>query len=85
MYNTNTKGCDAASGYYLDSLFETKLCSDAMIGCLQCLSETQCSLCDVFLNYALVGGDCRAADGFYLNNLSLPIKCNIHGCFKCSD
>lgn len=37
------------------------------------------------MNYALVGGDCKAADGFYLNNLSLPVKCNIHGCFKCSD
>lgn len=84
LFNASTSSCVAASGYYLNATFIPELCSLAMPGCLQCSSQTTCTLCDTFLNYALVVGQCQAAAGYYLNATSIPTKCNILGCYLCS-
>lgn len=58
VYNSINKICDAASGYYLDATYAPQNCTAAMTGCLQCISATQCTLCDTFLNYQLLSGKC---------------------------
>lgn len=84
VYNSATKSCDAASGYFLNTSYIPEMCSSKMPGCLQCSSETACTLCDTFLNYQLVNGKCEAANAYYLDNSSIPVKCNILGCYLCS-
>ena len=84
IFDSATSSCLAASGYYLNTTFIPELCNSVMIGCLQCSSATTCTLCDTFLNYALVGGQCDAAPGYYLDTNSTPVKCNILGCYLCS-
>jgi len=84
VYNSGTLACDAASGYYLDASYIPSNCTVPMPGCLQCISATQCTLCDTFLNYQLVTGQCLAANGYYLDSTSIPVKCNILGCYLCS-
>lgn len=84
VFDAATSGCLAESGYYLNATSIPELCSTAMIGCLQCSSSTACTLCDTFLNYKLISGQCGAADGYYLDASSIPTKCNIPGCYLCS-
>jgi hypothetical protein len=84
VYNSIKKNCDAAEGYFLNSSFIPEPCSTAMAGCLKCLSETECTLCNNYLNYVLIGGECAAAPGYYLDSTSTPTKCNILGCYLCS-
>lgn len=84
LFDPLTSTCLAEVGYYLNSTSVPNLCSGAMIGCLQCSTGTICTLCDTFLNYQLVAGQCEAANGYYLDINSIPVKCNIAGCYLCS-
>ncbi len=59
-------------------------CGSAIIGCLKCLSNIQCTECDVVANYALLAnGSCGAAPGYYLDALGVPVKCLLVGCYEC--
>ena len=55
-----------------------------MPGCLDCNVGTSCLICDTFINYQLVSGQCVAAPGYYLDVNSIPAKCIIQGCYLCS-
>ena len=43
-----------------------------------------CLVCDSLTNYQLNNGKCDAAPGYYLNSSSIPVKCNIIGCYICA-
>lgn len=58
VFNAGTSSCVAEVGYYLNSTFVPELCSGVMPGCLECSSATTCTLCDTFLNYQLLLGQC---------------------------
>ncbi len=80
IYNPVTFNCDAAVGYFINATFIPELCSIPMIGCLDCSSDTVCTVCDVFGNYKLINGSCEAATGYFLDATRVPIKCTMIGC-----
>jgi hypothetical protein len=87
VYNPSNYSCLAASGYYLfwnTSTVNTPItCNSSMAGCITCLSQTVCTLCDLLAHYQLVNGTCAAAPGYYLNSSNIPVVCTLTGCYEC--
>lgn len=42
-------------------------------------------MCETYVHYQLLNDTCEAADGYYLDSNSTPVKCEIYGCYLCSD
>ena len=85
LYDSVTSSCYPDKGYYLAwSSLTANLpvsCESAIPGCLECLSNTVCTLCDSIANYQLIYGIiCGAAPGYYLNASSKPVICTLVGC-----
>lgn len=88
VYISSNNTCAAADGFYLvwsaPTVNSAVSCSIPLIGCLKCLSDAQCTQCDVIGNYALkTNGSCGAAPGYYLDVLGQPIVCPLQGCYEC--
>lgn len=67
LYAVNLIGdsCNLCSTYY------DQTSNVGMVGCLECSSNTECTLCDLLNNFSPDGnGGCICADLFALNNTS---------------
>lgn len=88
LYDSVAASCLADKGYYLAWSSPTvnlpTSCGIPMIGCLECSSDTVCTLCDSIANYQLSNGTCIAAPGYYLDASSIPVICNLVGCYTCA-
>lgn len=88
VYQSSNFSCKANKGYYLNWTSSSSNfpypCNTVIKGCLQCLSSTECTLCDSVDNYQLSNNTCIAAPGYYLDSNSIPVLCTIVGCYICS-